>query len=149
MIKKIIMADHHGFCMGVKRAIQIAEETAEKSEKKVTILNEIVHNEAVVENFRQQGVAQAFSLDEVNEGTLIISAPLYMARALAATVGISLLFTSESRTLPINDFLDSPISTGRPRALKDESSFINLRLSNNLLPNPIPGSITMLSLLTP
>lgn len=74
MIKKIIMANHHGFCMGVKRAIQIAEETAEKSEQKVTILNEIVHNEAVVENFRQQGVAQAFSLDDVNEGTLIISA---------------------------------------------------------------------------
>ena len=28
MLKKIIMARHHGFCMGVKRAINIAEETA-------------------------------------------------------------------------------------------------------------------------
>ncbi|MBD3403666.1 4-hydroxy-3-methylbut-2-enyl diphosphate reductase, partial [candidate division GN15 bacterium] len=74
MIKKIHIAKHHGFCMGVKRAINIAEETAEKTEGKVTILNEIVHNEAVVERFREQGVGQAFSVDDVNEGTLIISA---------------------------------------------------------------------------
>ncbi len=74
MIKEIHIARHHGFCMGVKRAINIAEETAEKSSGKVTILNEIVHNEAVVERFRSQGVGQAFSVDDVEEGTLIISA---------------------------------------------------------------------------
>ena len=76
MIKKIHIAQHHGFCMGVKRAINIAEETAKESSDtdKVTILNEIVHNEAVVERFRQEGVGQAFSVDDVDEGTLIISA---------------------------------------------------------------------------
>ena len=74
MLKKIIIADHHGFCMGVKRAISIAEETAEKETGRVTILNEIVHNEAVVEKFNRQGVGQAFSVDDVDEGTLIISA---------------------------------------------------------------------------
>ena len=52
MIKEIIMAKHHGFCMGVKRAINIAEETAENSDEKVTILNEIVHHESVWEKFR-------------------------------------------------------------------------------------------------
>ncbi len=74
MLKKIIIAKHHGFCMGVKRAITIAEETAQEQSKKVTILNEIVHNEAVVEKFRQKGVNQTFSVDDVDEGTLIISA---------------------------------------------------------------------------
>ncbi len=74
MLNKIIIAKHHGFCMGVKRAINIAEETAESADGKVTILNEIVHNEAVVERFRDQGVGQAFSVDEVEGGTLIISA---------------------------------------------------------------------------
>jgi 4-hydroxy-3-methylbut-2-enyl diphosphate reductase len=74
MLKKIIVADHHGFCMGVKRAIQIAEETSENSNEKVTILNEIVHNEAVVDKFRQKGVGQSFSVEDVEEGTLIISA---------------------------------------------------------------------------
>ncbi len=74
MLKKIIIASHHGFCMGVKRAINIAEETAQQESGKVTILNEIVHNEAVVEKFNKAGVSQAFSIDDVSEGTLIISA---------------------------------------------------------------------------
>ncbi len=74
MLKKIFIADHHGFCMGVKRAISIAEETAEKESGRVTILNEIVHNEAVVDKFNKQGVGQAFSVDDVSDGTLIISA---------------------------------------------------------------------------
>lgn len=74
MLKKIIIANHHGFCMGVKRAINIAEETSVRESGKVTILNEIVHNEAVVERFNRQGVGQAFSVDDVTEGTLIISA---------------------------------------------------------------------------
>ena len=74
MLKKIQIASHHGFCMGVKRAIQFAEDTAENAQGKVTILNEIVHNEHVVEKFKEQGVGQTTSVDDVNEGTLIISA---------------------------------------------------------------------------
>lgn len=74
MIKTIIVARHHGFCMGVKRAIKIAEETSAGATDKVTILNEIVHNEAVVERFRDEGVGQASSVKDIDEGTLIISA---------------------------------------------------------------------------
>ncbi|RME20404.1 MAG: 4-hydroxy-3-methylbut-2-enyl diphosphate reductase [Candidatus Zixiibacteriota bacterium] len=74
MIKEIHIARSYGFCMGVKRAITIAEETARTATENVTILNEIVHNEAVVERFRREGVGQAFSVDEVQDGTLIISA---------------------------------------------------------------------------
>ncbi len=92
MPKKIIIAKHHGFCMGVKRAIKIAEETAQGSNRKVTILNEIVHNEAVVENLRKQGILQAFSVDDVNKGTLIISAhgvaPSVKAKAEAKGVKV-------------------------------------------------------------
>ena len=74
MIKKIIIARSYGFCMGVKRAIKIAEETAETTQGPVTILNEIVHNHAVVEDFRKKGVGQKFSVADVDSGTLIISA---------------------------------------------------------------------------
>lgn len=74
MIKKIVIARSYGFCMGVKRAIQIAEETAKTTEGPVTILNEIVHNHAVVEDFRQKGVGQKFKVEDVEGGTLIISA---------------------------------------------------------------------------
>jgi len=74
MIKKIVIARHYGFCMGVKRAIKIADETARESSGPVTILNEIVHNDAVVEDFRQKGVGQEFAVNDVISGTLIISA---------------------------------------------------------------------------
>jgi len=74
MIKKIVIARHYGFCMGVKRAIKIADETARKSGGPVTILNEIVHNDAVVDDFRRKGVGQEFTVNDVASGTLIISA---------------------------------------------------------------------------
>ncbi|MFQ5499645.1 MAG: 4-hydroxy-3-methylbut-2-enyl diphosphate reductase [Candidatus Zixiibacteriota bacterium] len=76
MLKKIILARHHGFCMGVKRAINIADDTAHSASENepVTILNEIVHNEAVVDRFHRKGVGRAFSVAEVGQGTLIISA---------------------------------------------------------------------------
>ncbi len=74
MIKEIRLARHYGFCMGVKRAIKIAEETAQSSDGDVTILNEIVHNEHVVERFRNDGVGQEFAVNDVSKGTLIISA---------------------------------------------------------------------------
>ncbi len=76
MLKKIVIARHQGFCMGVKRAIRIAEETAEKhlGRQPVTILKEIVHNEAVVEHFRCMGVGQQYHVKDVESGALIISA---------------------------------------------------------------------------
>lgn len=74
MIKQVIIARHYGFCMGVKRAINTAEKTAKSSVGPVTILNEIVHNDAVVAGFRDKGVEQKFSVADVDSGTLIISA---------------------------------------------------------------------------
>ncbi|MFQ5607448.1 MAG: 4-hydroxy-3-methylbut-2-enyl diphosphate reductase, partial [Candidatus Zixiibacteriota bacterium] len=82
VIEKIIIADHHGFCMGVKRAIQVAEETKGRGVENVTILKEIVHNNAVVEKFRAAGVKQAL---DIEGGTVIVSAhgvaPAIMDRA--------------------------------------------------------------------
>lgn len=72
-LKKIIIAEYYGFCMGVKRAISITEETMVKDEK-VTILNEIVHNDAIVEKFAKAGFGQSSSIDSIKSGTVIISA---------------------------------------------------------------------------
>jgi len=72
-LKKIIIARYYGFCMGVKRAISLAEETMAKDDK-VTILNEIVHNDAIVEKFDKAGLGQSSSIDKIKNGTVIISA---------------------------------------------------------------------------
>ncbi|MEE9443968.1 MAG: 4-hydroxy-3-methylbut-2-enyl diphosphate reductase [candidate division Zixibacteria bacterium] len=73
-IKKIILASHYGFCMGVKRAIKIAEETGNSKSGPVNVLNEIVHNDAVVEKLSQEGVGLVSSIQKALKGTIIISA---------------------------------------------------------------------------
>ena len=52
---KVSLAKSAGFCFGVRRAIKIALDTA-KSEAKVEVLGDIVHNEDVVREIREAGV---------------------------------------------------------------------------------------------
>lgn len=70
---KVIIARHFGFCMGVKRAIAIAEENAAVDDK-VTIFREIVHNDAVVERFKKMGLGQSDTVENIDRGTVIIPA---------------------------------------------------------------------------
>ncbi len=52
---KINLAKSAGFCFGVRRALQIALETA-ASNKKVCMLGDIVHNEAVARQIKNTGI---------------------------------------------------------------------------------------------
>ena len=70
---KIIIARHFGFCMGVKRAIAIAEDNATVDDK-VTIFREIVHNDAIVERFKKMGIGQSDAVENIDRGTVIIPA---------------------------------------------------------------------------
>jgi 4-hydroxy-3-methylbut-2-enyl diphosphate reductase len=70
----IHLAKARGFCMGVERSIGMAEETREKLDGEITILNEIVHNNSVVADLEQKGIGRTNDLDRVDRGTLIISA---------------------------------------------------------------------------
>jgi len=71
---KIFLAEHAGFCMGVQRAIDLAHKTAGEATGPVFVLHEIVHNKAVVEDLEKKGVMSVNCVDEVDNGTLIISA---------------------------------------------------------------------------
>ena len=70
----IYLAKARGFCMGVERSISMAEDSRRIIDGKITILNEIVHNNSVVEDLDRKGILRTTDLDEVNDGTLIISA---------------------------------------------------------------------------
>jgi len=84
-LKKIIVAHHYGFCMGVKRAIKIAEQAGQKEIGPVSVINEIVHNDSVVRNLKEQGVGTVLSVSDAPGGTVIISAhgapPAYFREA--------------------------------------------------------------------
>lgn len=59
----IKIAKNSGFCFGVKRAIKIAEEAANKNHEIVT-LGPIIHNPQMVERLEKQGI---INVDEINE----------------------------------------------------------------------------------
>lgn len=60
--------------MGVQRAIDLAHKTAAEASSPVFVLHEIVHNKSVVNDLAKKGVKSVDSVDEVENGTLIISA---------------------------------------------------------------------------
>jgi len=73
-LKKIILANHYGFCMGVKRAIKIALETGDAGPGPVNVIHEIVHNDAVVKDLADQGIGYVSEVTEAPGGTVIVSA---------------------------------------------------------------------------
>src|ERR1041385_6275299 len=69
---KVILVRPRGFCAGVVRAIDIVDIALKKFAHPIYVRKEIVHNRAVVENFKQQGVILIDSLQEAPEGSVVI-----------------------------------------------------------------------------
>lgn len=69
----VIVAEHAGFCNGVKNAVKMAEELAEKYGKIYT-LGELVHNELVTEYLRQKGAVclDVKDADKLKEGDVAL-----------------------------------------------------------------------------
>ena len=70
---KINLAKSAGFCLGVKRALNIALETA-ASDAKVYMLGDIVHNEDVVREMQRVGIKRIKSLSAGKGKTLLVRA---------------------------------------------------------------------------
>jgi|WetSurMetagenome_2_1015567.scaffolds.fasta_scaffold00717_12 (E)-4-hydroxy-3-methyl-but-2-enyl pyrophosphate reductase len=72
---KIITASSAGFCMGVRRAVDIALEQAAKSPAGVLTLGPLIHNNQTVEMLRERRVAAIDESKQVPpESTILISA---------------------------------------------------------------------------
>lgn len=68
---EIRIAENCGFCYGVKRAVNMAQDTSDQLERSYT-LGPIIHNPQVVSNLEEHGVYAVDSLDEIPGGTVII-----------------------------------------------------------------------------
>ncbi|MBR1579159.1 MAG: 4-hydroxy-3-methylbut-2-enyl diphosphate reductase [Selenomonadaceae bacterium] len=66
---QVILAEHLGFCYGVKRAIKIAREHADGNS---CTLGPIIHNPQMVERLKSEGVGAVDNLSDLKEGTIII-----------------------------------------------------------------------------
>ena len=68
---KIIIAKDAGYCFGVRDAVDLAYDIAEK-EGSVYMLGDIVHNEKVVDDLNKAGTKVVNSLDDVPEDATVL-----------------------------------------------------------------------------
>lgn len=70
---KINLAKSAGFCFGVKRAISIAYETADKQKKStVYTLGPLIHNAQVIDKLRLLGIFEADRVEDIPKGSTVI-----------------------------------------------------------------------------
>jgi 4-hydroxy-3-methylbut-2-en-1-yl diphosphate reductase len=71
----IIRAEVSGFCSGVKRALQLAEDSGgDNSSGPVYTYGDLVHNDQVMKHLSEQGISSISSLHNIESGTVIIRA---------------------------------------------------------------------------
>ncbi|WP_304507452.1 bifunctional 4-hydroxy-3-methylbut-2-enyl diphosphate reductase/30S ribosomal protein S1 [Anaerotignum sp.] len=70
-MSEIILAQSAGFCFGVKRAIEMAYKQIEKKEKTYSY-GPLIHNKEVTGDLEKKGLAIIESLDNIEEGAVLI-----------------------------------------------------------------------------
>ncbi|MBN2247244.1 MAG: 4-hydroxy-3-methylbut-2-enyl diphosphate reductase [Coriobacteriia bacterium] len=68
---KVIVARAAGVCYGVERALKLATEAATTGDR-VSTLGPLIHNPQAVAALQQRGVGVASSLDDIDDGTVVI-----------------------------------------------------------------------------
>ena len=69
---KIVLAAPRGFCAGVNMAVDSLDLTLQHFGAPVYVYHEIVHNQYVVDTFKQKGAVFVDSVDEVPEGSVLM-----------------------------------------------------------------------------
>lgn len=85
---QIIKAEHLGMCFGVRDAIELA--IGEAGAGPLTILGDLVHNDAVLADLRARGIATAQNPAEVTTPRVMVTAHGASARKLAGTRALGL-----------------------------------------------------------
>jgi (E)-4-hydroxy-3-methyl-but-2-enyl pyrophosphate reductase len=71
---RIYLAETAGFCMGVKRAVNIALETAKEKGKDIYTLGPLIHSPQTVEMLEEKNVRVVEDISGLKSGTIIIRA---------------------------------------------------------------------------
>lgn len=70
-MREVILAKSAGFCFGVRRAVELAQQVAQSGQPYV-MLGPVIHNDHVIADLEAQGVRCAASLEEVPPGCGVI-----------------------------------------------------------------------------
>jgi len=69
---EIKVAKHAGFCFGVKKAIEIAEEVASGNPENTYVLGQLVHNEKVIKNLEGKGIIFVEDINEIPQNAVTV-----------------------------------------------------------------------------
>ena len=69
---EIIVAKHAGFCFGVKKAIEIAEEVAQNNNESTYVYGQLVHNEKVINNLKEKGIVFVENINEIPQNSITV-----------------------------------------------------------------------------
>ena len=70
---ELMVAKHAGFCFGVKKAIEIAEKTAEKNkDEKIYVYGQLVHNERVIDDLQKKGIEFVEKIEDIPENSVTV-----------------------------------------------------------------------------
>ena len=68
----IKIAKNSGFCFGVKKAIEIAEEVAKSNKKNIYVYGQLVHNEQVIKNLENEGIVFVENINEIPQNAVTV-----------------------------------------------------------------------------
>ena len=68
---RVLVAKSAGFCYGVRRAVELAQSTAQ-STKRCWMLGDLIHNTYVVEELARQGIRKADRPEALEAGDTVI-----------------------------------------------------------------------------
>ena len=69
---QIVLANPHGFCAGVDRAIDIVDRAIELFGAPIYVKHEVVHNKFVVDELRDKGAVFVEELNEIPDDSIVI-----------------------------------------------------------------------------
>ena len=69
---EVLIAKNSGLCYGVKRALNLAYETAQMKKGQVFTFGDLIHNPQVIRQLKEQGIVSIEDLHGLNRGTVII-----------------------------------------------------------------------------
>ena len=95
MSREIVLAEPHGFCSGVRHAIEVAAKAVAAANGTIYCLHELVHNRLVVDSLSMAGMKFVRDISEVPDGGMV----LFSAHGVSPAVR----GTAEARGLKVID----------------------------------------------
>ena len=70
---KVVIAKGAGYCFGVERALNLAQQALKKPVSPLWTFGPIIHNPQVVDLLKEKGLSPIRNLDEIDSGKIIVS----------------------------------------------------------------------------